>query len=102
MNNKVFVKIDLDLKDLIPKYLKNRDVDILLCKKNLRENNFKFISEVGHKIRGNAATYGFIELSNIGERLELSALSNNPKETENALKDFENYIQNIEIEYVKV
>jgi len=102
MNSRIPVKIDLDLKDLIPNYLKNREGDISNCKMDLAKKDFKHISEIGHKIRGNAATYGFIELSSIGERLELSALSQNSSDTEKALKEFENYLQNIEIEYVKV
>lgn len=102
MGNRNLVKIDSDLQDLIPKYIQNRVNDISICKESIKNNNYQPISEIGHKIKGNAATYGFVKLSEIGSRLEMSAINKNEQDIIQTISEFEEYLEGIEIEYVKV
>lgn len=61
------------LKALVPGFLANRQRDVDTIRKALVTCDFEEIADIGHKLRGNGATFGFPELSELGERLELGA-----------------------------
>ncbi|MEO8797160.1 MAG: Hpt domain-containing protein [Polyangiaceae bacterium] len=61
------------LKALVPGFLANRQNDVAAIRKALVTCDFEAIANIGHKLRGNGATFGFPELGTIGERLELAA-----------------------------
>lgn len=66
------VKADA-LAELLPGFIRRRKEDILVLHEAAGANDFARVAEVAHKIRGNGATFGFPELSEIAERLELAA-----------------------------
>lgn len=96
------VVIDIDLIDLVPKYMENRFRDIEQCRKFLSEDNFSEISNVGHKLKGNARTYGFLKLEEIGISLEKYAHQRNKKELEMLINYFSEYINSVEIIYEQI
>ena len=51
-------KVDAELEDIFPTYLKNRASDMLELEKELASENFEQMRHIGHKIVGNAAGYG--------------------------------------------
>ncbi|MGH7284466.1 MAG: Hpt domain-containing protein [Polyangiaceae bacterium] len=66
------VKADA-LAELLPGFLQRRQDDVRVLREALAVSDFARVSEVGHKIRGNGATFGFPEITEIGERLEFAA-----------------------------
>jgi len=63
--DKIVVKIDHDLKDLIPRYLQNRRNDIVNIKVALETKDFEFIQRQGHSMKGPGAGYGFAPVSTL-------------------------------------
>ena len=102
MSQKIVVKIDAEIKDLIPGYLENRKAEIIeleqLCEKHDQES----IAKISHKLKGNAGGYGFIELGELAKKLEQSAKSAEWKRVSQAIKDMKLYLDQIEVEYVEV
>ena len=66
-NDEIVVKIDPDLKDLIPGYLQNRRNDIVNIKAALETKDFEFIQSQGRSMKGYGAGYGFAPVSTLEE-----------------------------------
>lgn len=61
------------LAELLPGFLRRRTEDMRVLQEAMAASDFTRVAEVAHKIRGNGATFGFPELTEIAERLELAA-----------------------------
>lgn len=59
--------------DLRPTFLKNRAKDVARIREALDRGDYAAIAMLGHNMRGNGASYGFPEVSAIGERIEADA-----------------------------
>jgi HPt (histidine-containing phosphotransfer) domain-containing protein len=60
---------------LLPSYLARRAQDVQLLSGALERHDFESIARAGHNLRGNGVSFGFPELSAIGEALEEAARS---------------------------
>jgi HPt (histidine-containing phosphotransfer) domain-containing protein len=56
------------------KYLRRRSDEIQQIKNSLKSTpDWELIKKVGHQVKGNASTFGFPELTDLGKRLEAVA-----------------------------
>ncbi|MCB9059903.1 MAG: Hpt domain-containing protein [Halobacteriovoraceae bacterium] len=93
------VKIDRDLEPLMDLFLQKRkeDLDELL---KLREKmDFENIRLAGHRIKGASGSYGFSDLGLLGKAIELSAKNKKSEDLINYISKFEEYLNNLEIEF---
>ncbi len=58
---------------LFPKFLANRESDIVAMREALARDDYAEIAIRGHRMRGNGASYGLPQVSVIGEGLEAAA-----------------------------
>jgi len=58
---------------LLPKFVGHRERDIVVVREAIVRLDFAAIATVGHNLRGSAVSYGFPELSALGESLERAA-----------------------------
>ena len=65
--------IDVSIDDLVPAYLENRRSDIKSMTASLALGEWEAIAELGHKIKGSGASYGFPEISDLGREIERAA-----------------------------
>lgn len=66
---------DEAVKALVVNFLRRRNEDIQRIREALVSESFDVIATIGHNLRGNGASYGFAELSTIGESIEKSAVA---------------------------
>ncbi len=59
-----------DLKPYIPGYLQRREEDVKFIYEHFERQNWFAIGAIIHKIRGNAAGYGFARLGEIADRVQ--------------------------------
>lgn len=59
-----------EIRELIPSYLENRVKEYQRLCELLTHGNLKEINQIGHKLAGNAGSYGLVELGKLGEQLE--------------------------------
>lgn len=97
----MIIKIDADLQDLIPEFLNKRRNDIPVLWDAVKKNDFGTLENIGHKLKGNAGGYGFDQMGFFGAMIETGASEKNISKIEQALKELEKYINEIEIEYVQ-
>lgn len=74
------------------RYLKRRSNDLEDCLRALNQEEFKSIEKIGHQLKGNAETFGHIELNEIAIELEKAAKTENSKQVELLLRKFSNWL----------
>ena len=96
----IVYKIDSDLKEIIPNFMNGRKKDIGLLETAIKESDFAEIQSIGHKLKGNAGSYGFDGLGDIGHGIEKAAKESKLEEIEQLFDDYKKHLEQIEIEYV--
>jgi HPt (histidine-containing phosphotransfer) domain-containing protein len=62
---------------LLPRFLEHRRRDVATIVAALEHGDFETIARLGHNMSGNGVSFGFPEISAIGERLEAEAVARN-------------------------
>ncbi len=97
--DKIVVKIDIDLEDLIPGFLENRQLDLQKLEQALGDQDFETLRSIGHNLKGVGGGYGFHDMTAIGAAIEEGARENMLEiVNENVIK-LSDYLSNIEIVY---
>jgi HPt (histidine-containing phosphotransfer) domain-containing protein len=60
-------------RDQFIRYIERRKKEIVFCRGCLLQKNYDQISLIGHKLSGNAKTFGLPNLAKLGAALEKSA-----------------------------
>ncbi|MEE2743053.1 MAG: Hpt domain-containing protein [Bdellovibrionota bacterium] len=97
---KTVVQIDEEIKEIIPNFLEGREKDINLFKVAIEAEDFDQLESIGHKLKGNAGSYGFHKMSEYGAGIEIAAKNKELAKIKSLVGDFEEHFENIEIEYV--
>lgn len=100
--DKIIVHIDIDLEDLIPGFLKNRQKDLEILEEVLQENDFESLRSIGHNLKGVGGGYGFLEITEIGTALEESAKAANLEVASENIKKLSYYLSHLEVIYEEV
>ncbi|MGE3974716.1 MAG: Hpt domain-containing protein [Bdellovibrionales bacterium] len=87
MEDEVFIPKEARLQ-----YLERRKKDLVTLRENLNEKKDDEFKRIGHQLKGNASTFGFLDLEKIAINLEKVGESKNWAEAETQLKLFENWI----------
>ncbi len=65
---------------LLPKYFATREEDLDIVKKAISEKDYQTIKKIGHRVKGSAKSYGFAEIGDLSQQLELAAEQADPDE----------------------
>jgi HPt (histidine-containing phosphotransfer) domain-containing protein len=98
-SEKIWVRIDPDLQDLIPGYLENRGKDLLVYQQALEKGNFDTIAVLGHSMKGSGGGYGFNDLSSIGRAIEKAAKNRDKESVRKSIIDLTEFLKKLEIVY---
>jgi HPt (histidine-containing phosphotransfer) domain-containing protein len=99
MSEKNIVSVDKDLEEIIPSFLENRKKDLTLLDQAIEQNDFAAIEVIGHKLAGNAGSYGFPDLGEIGCSIELQAEKKNSDTLRELIASYKSYMETLEIKY---
>ncbi|OGA17791.1 MAG: hypothetical protein A3I63_10010 [Betaproteobacteria bacterium RIFCSPLOWO2_02_FULL_66_14] len=67
------VVVTRELEPLIPNFLANRRRDLEALRAALAAADFPAVGEIGHRLKGVGASYGFDKISAIGRQIEIDA-----------------------------
>lgn len=98
-NEKIRVRADRDLDDLIPGFLENRRRDIEAIRNHLISGDYYTIERLGHAMKGSGGGYGFDEISRIGMLIERFAKDNNNAGIIRNLNALAEYLERVELIY---
>jgi signal transduction histidine kinase/HPt (histidine-containing phosphotransfer) domain-containing protein len=80
---------------LFPKFLDHRERDAATIRGALERDDFETIATLGHNMRGNGVSYGFPEVSAIGQRIETAAVARNARRVSEQLARLEECLARI-------
>jgi hypothetical protein len=93
-------EVDAELADLMPQYLSNRWVDLRDMRRCLADKTYPEIVSITHRIRGTAASYGFLGLGDIADALQQAARDGDDDAIARSLDDYDRYMRTVVIRYV--
>jgi len=97
---KIIVEVDSDLADLVPKFLANRQKDLLKIGDAIDRADNSALLIIGHNMKGVGGGYGFDEVTELGKRIEAAAKSGDQAELREQLTQYKEYLANVEVRYV--
>ena len=93
----IVIKVDPDLEDLIPGFLKNRAKDVDDIRSALQARNYEKIRILGHSMKGAGGGYGFDAITLIGRSLESAAKENCPDRVIKAVEELSDFLEKVEV-----
>jgi HPt (histidine-containing phosphotransfer) domain-containing protein len=92
---KIIVRVDPDLEDLVPRFLQNRENDIQLILDALSRNDYETVRILAHSMKGAGSGYGFEGITKIGGALEQAAKNQNSQEVRRRVSELSNYLKRL-------
>ncbi len=99
-NDTVKVEIDDELRSIVPEFLEKRRSDCALILQHLQAGEFTEIRTLGHRMKGAGGSYGFDEISELGEIIENASLVADIEPIRTAVQRLESYLDRVEVVYV--
>jgi HPt (histidine-containing phosphotransfer) domain-containing protein len=72
-NDRVIVKVDPDLKDLIPSFMQSIEVELSYIESSVEKGEFDEVKRLAQGIKGSGGGYGFHEVTKLGADIEEAA-----------------------------
>jgi HPt (histidine-containing phosphotransfer) domain-containing protein len=98
-SEKITVKVDKDLEDLIPGFMQRRRGDVESLKASLSAGELDKIRITGHSMKGTGGGYGFDDLSKIGAELEKAAVAGDAGEISALVDRLEIYLDHVVVQF---
>lgn len=97
---KYHYEVESFLEPIFQDFLNDRNEDIEETERALKDKDFDAISMLGHKLAGNAGSYGLPELGNLGKKLEEFGNSKNLKDAQSVHEQIKEFIVNLTVDFV--
>lgn len=98
--DKITVEVDSEVESIVPEFLENRKKDCLLIARLLEEGSFGEIRTLGHRMKGAGGSYGFDDISEIGELIEEASLAADKESVRRAVSRLRDYLERVVAVYV--
>jgi|688.fasta_scaffold2179372_1 HPt (histidine-containing phosphotransfer) domain-containing protein len=82
-------------KELRRRYLERRSADLELLDRAITEKNYREFNRIGHQLRGNAPSYGFEDLSDVGLEIETAGKSCDGHKARKAVLALKNWLSKV-------
>lgn len=97
--DKIVVNIDIDLEDLIPGFMENRQTDLQKLGQALKDQDYETLRSIGHNLKGVGGGYGFHDMTAMGAAIEEGARENKLEIVKENVTKLSHYLSNVEIVY---
>jgi HPt (histidine-containing phosphotransfer) domain-containing protein len=89
------IEIPPGLEDIVPGYLANRRKEVPEMFEFLATSDFVRLARLGHNLKGTGGSYGFPELTRIGESVERLAKQKNGGALSSQMIELRNYLDHV-------
>jgi HPt (histidine-containing phosphotransfer) domain-containing protein len=93
------VAVERDLEDLIPTYLANRAKEAATLRAALADGDLEKLRQLGHRMKGVGAPYGFDKVSAFGKQIEDGAKAADHFALKKCINDYIGYIAQVQVVY---
>jgi HPt (histidine-containing phosphotransfer) domain-containing protein len=98
--NHIRIEIERELATVIPCFFERRLQDCEDIRNLLNEGRINSIPPIAHQIKGAGGSFGFDEVSTIGESLEIAALAADTDGIRSAVEKLRNYLACVKVDYI--
>lgn len=98
--NNFIVEIESELSPIVPEFLGNRRSDCSLIHLYLEKGAFDEIRTLGHRMKGAGGSYGFDDISVIGETMEKAAQIADHRTIRTEVQRLSDYLDRVAVVYV--
>ncbi len=91
----IHVAVESWLKPVIPAYLEKRRADVPKLRSALEDGDYATVRTLGHQMAGSGAGYGFSEITDIGGKIEESALAGDAVRIQSGIDALDRYLRNV-------
>jgi HPt (histidine-containing phosphotransfer) domain-containing protein len=100
MNDDAYkVMVAKDLEDLIPGFMRNRNKELETLKMALAAADFEQLRQLGHRMKGVGNSYGFAQVSVLGQEIEDGARSADRASLEANIAQYGDYLSKVQIAF---
>jgi HPt (histidine-containing phosphotransfer) domain-containing protein len=96
----ITVEVNSEVRSIVPEFLENRKKDCLLINGLLEGNSFGEIRSLGHRMKGAGGSFGFDDISEIGEVIEKAALAADIETIGSAVLQLSDYLERVVVVYI--
>ncbi len=96
---RIEIRVDADLADLIPGFLENRREDVLAITEAIVHGDIARVRIIGHSMKGTGGGYGFDAITEFGAILEQEAKALDIEAVRRTVARLEDYLERIEVVY---
>ncbi len=97
MSDRIPIKIDPDLKELVPGFLDNRRKDVDKLKGCLAEGAFEEIRLIGHSMKGVGGGYGFDAITEFGAEIERAAMREDEAMVRSYTERLDDFLRRVDV-----
>ena len=98
-SGKIVVHIDPEIAALVPKFLDGVRMNCDTLASAAAQRDFSTIRKLAHQIAGAGGSYGFDELTRLGQELEAAAEAGDDGETVRRVNDLREYLERLDVRY---
>ena len=93
------VKVSKQIEDLVSLFLENRRKDFDLLHAAIVAKDFTVLIQIGHRLKGVGASYGFEQISAAGRAIEAAARDGDEALLTGLIDDYGNYLGRLKVTY---
>ena len=93
------VRVARDFQDLIPEFIENRHRELAALRGMLATGRYGQLGELGHRMRGIGASYGFDHISILGGRIEAQAAAADRDGVAACIAEYADYLARVRVVY---
>jgi len=97
MTERIQVRIDPDISELVPGFLENRQRDVGRLLALVASAAFSDIHLIGHSMKGAGGGYGFDRISELGAEIERAALGADAAAVTTAARQLADYLARLDV-----
>jgi signal transduction histidine kinase/FixJ family two-component response regulator len=91
-----------EILPLLPKFFANRRADVRIIREALDKNDLTTIATLAHNMRGTGASYGFPEITTLGEALQTAGKRGSMVDAKNLASELEVMLDRLEARYSEI
>ncbi len=99
MTEGIEVRVPALYKPLIPEFLQGQHQLLTQLEAALQQENFDEIAELGHRMKGAGASYGFVRVSELGCELMAAAAAPDAANIRTLLDEYASYLTRLVVLY---
>jgi HPt (histidine-containing phosphotransfer) domain-containing protein len=93
------ITVSREFAELIPRFLENRRGELAALRAALARGDYGELEQLGHRMRGAGATYGFDRVSALGGRIEQCAGVKNRQALAETLAEYADHLGRLKVVY---